>query len=52
MPRLPPAGPFRAAPRFGLFFGGVYALLGIAIFLQLWVLDQPFWIVPFAFAFR
>jgi uncharacterized membrane protein len=42
---------FRAAPRFGLFFGGVYALLGIAIFLQLWVLDQPFWIVPFAFAF-
>ena len=42
---------FRAAPRFGLFFGGVYALLGIAIFLQLWVLEQPFWIVPFAFAF-
>jgi uncharacterized membrane protein len=42
---------FRAAPRFGLFFGGVYALVGIAIFLQLWVLDQPFWIVPFAFAF-
>jgi uncharacterized membrane protein len=42
---------FWAAPRFGLFFGGVYALLGIAILLQLWVLDQPFWIVPFAFAF-
>ena len=42
---------FKAVPRFGLFFGGVYALLGIAIFLQLWVLDQPFWIVPFAFAF-
>jgi uncharacterized membrane protein len=42
---------FKAAPRFGLFFGGVYALVGIAIFVQLWVLDQPFWIVPFAFAF-
>jgi uncharacterized membrane protein len=42
---------FRAVPRFGLFFGGIYALLGIAIFLQLWVLAQPFWIVPFAFAF-
>ena len=24
---------FRAVPAFGLFFGGVYALLGIAIFL-------------------
>lgn len=42
---------FRAAPRFGLFFGGVYAALGILIFLQLWVLDQPMWIVPFACAF-
>ncbi len=42
---------FRAVPRFGLFFGGVYALLGIALFVQLWVLDQPFWIFPFAAAF-
>ena len=42
---------FRAAPRFGLFFGGVYALLGIRSSCTLWVLDQPFWIVPFAFAF-
>lgn len=42
---------FRAVPRFGLFFGGVYAALGIAIFLQLWVLNQSLWIVPFAFAF-
>jgi uncharacterized membrane protein len=42
---------FRAVPAFGLFFGGVYALLGIAIFLTLWAIDQPFWIVPFAFAF-
>jgi uncharacterized membrane protein len=42
---------FRAAPRFGLFFGGVYALAGIAILLTLWAIDQPFWIVVFAFAF-
>jgi uncharacterized membrane protein len=42
---------FKAAPRFGLFFGGVYAFCGIAILLSLAVLDQPFWIVPFAFAF-
>jgi uncharacterized membrane protein len=42
---------FRAAPRFGLFFGGVYAALGILIFLSLWVMGLSFWIVPFAFAF-
>lgn len=42
---------FRAAPQFGLFFGGVYALLGILIFTQLWVIDQSYWILPFAFAF-
>ncbi|HPG23045.1 MAG TPA: DUF2189 domain-containing protein [Amaricoccus sp.] len=42
---------FRAAPEFGLFFGGVYAFAGILIFLQLWVWDQPFWILPLALAF-
>ena len=42
---------FRAVPAFGLFFGGVYAFLGVAIFLTLWAMDQPFWIVIFAFAF-
>ncbi|MER2510689.1 MAG: DUF2189 domain-containing protein [Amaricoccus sp.] len=42
---------FRAVPRFGLFFGGVYALVGILIFIQLWVIDQSFWILPLAFAF-
>jgi uncharacterized membrane protein len=42
---------FRAAPRFGLFFGGVYALVGIVLFLMLWLVEQPLWIVPFAFAF-
>ncbi len=42
---------FRAAPQFGLFFGGIYALGGIAIFLELWRMEQPLWIVPLAFAF-
>lgn len=42
---------FRAAPRFGLFFGGIYALAGILIFLQLWVWEQPLWILPLALAF-
>jgi uncharacterized membrane protein len=42
---------FKAAPRYGLFFGGVYAAVGIFIFSQLLLLDRPFWIVPFAFAF-
>ena len=44
-------GDFRAAPRFGLFFGGVYAALGILILLSLWVVGRSFWIVPLAFAF-
>jgi uncharacterized membrane protein len=42
---------FRTAPRFGLFFGGVYAVAGIAIFLQLLVWEQPLWFVPLVFAF-
>ncbi len=42
---------FRAAPQFGLFFGGVYALAGIAIFLEFWLSGRSLWIIPFAFAF-
>lgn len=42
---------FRAAPAFGLFFGGIYALVGIAVFLQLWSWERPLWIVPLALAF-
>jgi uncharacterized membrane protein len=42
---------FRAAPQFGLFFGGIYALGGIFIMLELWRLEQPLWIIPLAFAF-
>ena len=42
---------FRAVPRFGLFFGGVYALVGVALFVTLWVVDRPAWILPLAVAF-
>ncbi len=42
---------FRAEPKFGLFFGGVYAVAGLFIFLQLFVLGQSLWIFPLAFAF-
>jgi uncharacterized membrane protein len=42
---------FKAAPQYGLFFGGIYALLGIVILLELWIVDQPLWIVPLALAF-
>lgn len=42
---------FRAVPRFGLFFGGVYAAVGIALFLTLWIGGRPAWILPLAVAF-
>lgn len=42
---------FKAAPQFGLFFGGIYALGGMLIFAQLWIWDAPLWIIPLAFAF-
>jgi len=42
---------FRAVPSYGLFFGGVYALVGIALFLTRWVVDRPAWILPLAVAF-
>lgn len=42
---------FRAAPRFGLFFGGIYAGVGILLFLALWSIGFSIWIVPFAVAF-
>lgn len=42
---------FRAAPKYGLFFGGVYAVAGILIWLQLLVWDRPYWILPLALAF-
>ncbi len=42
---------FKAAPQFGLFFGGIYALGGMLIFAQLWIWEAPLWIIPLAFAF-
>ncbi len=42
---------FRAAPQFGLFFGGVYAVAGIFLFLQVWAWDRLVWIFPLALAF-
>ena len=42
---------FRAAPQFGLFFGGIYALGGLFILLELTRMEQPLWIIPLAFAF-
>lgn len=42
---------FRAAPRFGLFFGAVYAVGGMALFVLLTMLDITGWILPLAAAF-
>ncbi len=42
---------FKAAPQFGLFFGGIYALGGILILAQLWIWEAHLWIIPLAFAF-
>lgn len=42
---------FKAAPMFGLFFGGIYALGGMLLFLQFIAWDRPLWIVPLALAF-
>ena len=42
---------FRAVPRYGLFFGGVYTLVGIALLLTVWAVDRPGWILPLAVAF-
>lgn len=42
---------FKAAPRFGLFFGAVYAIGGMAIFAILWLMNISGWILPVAAAF-
>ncbi|PJN96538.1 hypothetical protein CNY89_01950 [Amaricoccus sp. HAR-UPW-R2A-40] len=42
---------FKAAPRYGMFFGAVYALGGMAIFALLWLMDISGWILPLAAAF-
>ena len=42
---------FLKAPLIGLFFGGIYAAGGIAIFLLLRVYHEPWWIIPIAVGF-
>ncbi len=42
---------FRKAPVIGLFFGGIYAAGGIAIYLLLSVFHEPWWIIPIAVGF-
>jgi hypothetical protein len=34
---------FRRAPVFGLFFGGIFSVTGIVIFLQLLVWGSSYW---------
>jgi uncharacterized membrane protein len=42
---------FARAPLFGLFFGGVFAVAGIAIVLAMTAWDMPWMIYPFAIGF-
>ncbi len=44
-------GDFRAAPRYGLFFGGIYALGGILLTVLLLFYDLPFLVYPMAMGF-
>ncbi len=42
---------FARAPLYGLFFGGVYAIGGVAIYAFLAVYDMPWMIIPIAIGF-
>lgn len=42
---------FRAAPKYGLFFGGIYAIGGIVITILLLFFDLPFLVYPLAMSF-
>jgi uncharacterized membrane protein len=42
---------FLSAPLIGLFFGGIYAAGGIAMYLLLTVYHEPWWIIPIAVGF-
>jgi uncharacterized membrane protein len=42
---------FRRAPVFGLFFGGIFSVTGIVIFLQLLVWGSSYWVLPIAVGF-
>lgn len=42
---------FCRAPGFGLFFGGIFTIIGIVIFLQLIVWGTSYWVLPIALGF-
>ena len=42
---------FRAAPKFGLFFGGVFSVVGIVIAYMLMVQGTSYWVLPIAAGF-
>ena len=42
---------FRRVPHFGLFFGGIFSITGIVIFLQLIVWGSSYWVLPIAVGF-
>jgi uncharacterized membrane protein len=42
---------FRRAPSFGLIFGGLFSIIGIVIFLQLFVWESSYWVLPIAVGF-
>lgn len=42
---------FMAAPLIGLFFGAIYVAGGIAMLIMLYVIHQPWWIIPIAVGF-
>jgi len=44
-------GDFRRVPLFGLFFGGIFSITGIVIFLQLMVWGSSYWVLPIAVGF-
>ena len=44
-------GAFFRAAYFGLFFGGVFSMIGIVIFLQLIVWGTSYWVLPIAVGF-
>lgn len=42
---------FRAAPKYGLFFGGLYAVAGWLLVTLLWQFDLPYFAYPLAMGF-
>ncbi len=42
---------FRAAPRYGLFFGGIYAVVGWLLIILLWLYELHYLVYPIAMGF-